>query len=418
MIRSKQFKLFFAFSVLFAANGLAEQKIDSLKTVLGTARDAKKRSELFLQLGDAETAVGRYDSALTWLLKAAALIDSLQAKGEKVSNSKTYKSINNVYLFAGNYAKALDYGYKALAIDESAKDSAGISKSSNNIGSAYAYLGNRDSSLKYFIRSLNIKRRIHAKPGSIISSCINIANINIGRDSYDTAFRYLNEALALALKDKDEISAAKVYPSMGIAYYKQKQYDLAIKNYSLSQEIALRTPGLKHLVVSNYAGLSDAFIKKGNYALAYETLKKASDLKDSLTSAEINKQMTDMNTKYESEKKDKEIIILNKDKKIKDAEIERQKAETDRQNTQRNAFIAGFLLVLVLGGFVLYGYRQQQKANVIITAQKREVEHQKHLVEEKQKEILDSIRYAQRIQNNILPTRKYIDKNLKRLTES
>ncbi|MDO8999708.1 MAG: hypothetical protein Q7W45_08085, partial [Bacteroidota bacterium] len=73
-------------------------------------------------------------------------------------------------------------------------------------------------------------------------------------------------------------------------------------------------------------------------------------------------------------------------------------------------FIVGFGLVLILALFILRGYKQKQKANAIIITQKR-------LVDEKQKEILDSIRYAKRIQTALLPNEKYIDKSLQKLNK-
>ena len=68
------------------------------------------------------------------------------------------------------------------------------------------------------------------------------------------------------------------------------------------------------------------------------------------------------------------------------------------------------LLVAIVS---LKAYKNKQRANVIISEQKATVEKQKHLVDEKQKEILDSIRYAKRIQISLLPTEKYIDICLK-----
>jgi hypothetical protein len=73
---------------------------------------------------------------------------------------------------------------------------------------------------------------------------------------------------------------------------------------------------------------------------------------------------------------------------------------------------------MILVAFLIFrSYRIKKKSNEIITQQKFEVEKQKELVEEKQKEILDSIHYAKRIQQSLLPTKKYIDKTLKRLNE-
>jgi len=59
--------------------------------------------------------------------------------------------------------------------------------------------------------------------------------------------------------------------------------------------------------------------------------------------------------------------------------------------------------------------RANEKFEENILSRKKETEEQKHLVEEKQKEILDSIHYAKRIQSALLANDKYIDKNIKRL---
>jgi type VI protein secretion system component VasK len=77
--------------------------------------------------------------------------------------------------------------------------------------------------------------------------------------------------------------------------------------------------------------------------------------------------------------------------------------------------VTGLLMVATLAIFIWRGYRQKQKANVIITKQKQEVEEQKHLIEEKQKEILDSIQYARRIQRSLLTSEKYIARHLSKL---
>jgi hypothetical protein len=84
------------------------------------------------------------------------------------------------------------------------------------------------------------------------------------------------------------------------------------------------------------------------------------------------------------------------------------KEELKQKEQQRNYFIAGFILVGLLALFILRGYKQKQKANLIIT-------QQKELVEEKQKEILDSIHYAKRIQTALITSENYIEKNLDRL---
>ena len=75
----------------------------------------------------------------------------------------------------------------------------------------------------------------------------------------------------------------------------------------------------------------------------------------------------------------------------------------------------GLGIVILIAFLIFRGYRQKQKANIIITGQKNEVEAQKQLIEEKQKEILDSIRYAKRIQQALITNEIYIHKHIKRL---
>ena len=73
-------------------------------------------------------------------------------------------------------------------------------------------------------------------------------------------------------------------------------------------------------------------------------------------------------------------------------------------------FLIAFLFMVIVAGVSFRAFRHKQKANEIIS-------HQKLLVEEKQKDILDSIRYAKRIQKSLLPTEKYIEKNIIRLSK-
>src|ERR1043165_9896548 len=97
-------------------------------------------------------------------------------------------------------------------------------------------------------------------------------------------------------------------------------------------------------------------------------------------------------------------------------EMEKKEAliteSANRQRIIRNSFIGGFAFLLLLAGLIYRGFRQKRKANTIIMEQKEEMERQKELVELKNKEITDSIHYAQRIQRSLLPSEKYLTKIL------
>jgi antitoxin component YwqK of YwqJK toxin-antitoxin module len=105
--------------------------------------------------------------------------------------------------------------------------------------------------------------------------------------------------------------------------------------------------------------------------------------------------------RIEAVKKEKELALSNEEKQ--------------KQQTIIYFIGAMLLLVLLFSIFVFRGYRQKQKANDELIEKNNLIAEQKNLVEEKQREILDSIYYARRIQRSLLPTEKYIDKNLNRL---
>ena len=115
-----------------------------------------------------------------------------------------------------------------------------------------------------------------------------------------------------------------------------------------------------------------------------------------------------MEDKYKNQKKQLQIENLNKENEIKEVKLEQQTAKT------QNLYILSALLLIVIAT-IFIGYKNKQKANELILEQKREVEFQKAIVDGKQKEILDSIHYAKRIQQSLLPKDKYIEKNLNRL---
>ncbi|HWY12821.1 MAG TPA: SpoIIE family protein phosphatase [Bacteroidia bacterium] len=106
---------------------------------------------------------------------------------------------------------------------------------------------------------------------------------------------------------------------------------------------------------------------------------------------EIAQQKSDLVKKeLISKKNDQEIELLNKDKLVKEAELK-------SQTTQRYSLYAGILLALLFSVFVANRLKVSQNQRKIIALQKQNVE-------QKQKEILDSISYAKRLQQAILPS--------------
>lgn len=135
----------------------------------------------------------------------------------------------------------------------------------------------------------------------------------------------------------------------------------------------------------------------GDFKSAYSHATLLIMYKDSIDNEESRKKIVEAQMTYDFEKKEAATKAEQEKKDIIANEVLKQKTQ------QRNYFIIAFVLLALLALFILRGYKQKQKANQIITQQKVEVEKAKHIIEEKNKDITDSINYAQRIQRAMLP---------------
>lgn len=165
--------------------------------------------------------------------------------------------------------------------------------------------------------------------------------------------------------------------------------------------------------------ISELYEKTGRPQLALDHYRKARILKDSVYSEERNKELTRKEMNYEFDKK---VSLARAEQDKKDA---LQKAEAKKQRLVLMLISSLLLLVLLFAIFIFRALRLTRKQKQLIESQKKAVdeknlliEEQKKIVEEKQKDILDSIHYAKRIQESLLPSDRFISKTLNRLNRN
>jgi serine phosphatase RsbU (regulator of sigma subunit) len=159
---------------------------------------------------------------------------------------------------------------------------------------------------------------------------------------------------------------------------------------------------LKKYEKETYHNLATMYKEKNDFKKALYYSEQYIAIKDSIDKQLYSEKMLEVETKFDLERKEKEIVLLSKDKEVQEAELEKRKGWI------------GFFIVLV-GAFavlivlIIRTNINRKKANQLLSQlnqdlhiSKNEVEKQKHIVDEKQKEIIDSINYAKRIQNTLL----------------
>lgn len=363
-----------------------------------------------------------FPKALDCYLKALKIFEGL---GDKMAVAKTQMSIALVYTNELDFDKAFKFYSSALATFEEQGNKNAIGKVYNNLGILFQKQKKYDKAIEYYTKSNAVKENSGDKLG-LESNLSNMAAIYFDQKQFDLALDNYNKALALnditgnknyrgthisgmgntylSIAEEDRTDLLQKYfgGNKKAAYQKAKNYlDEAIKIY-----IEL---GDLHDLHPFYKALSNTQEELGDLKGALDSYKKYVAGKDTLFNKENSKKLIEMQLQFDYEKKEREA-----------------KAEQDKkdllvqQEIQKQKFIIGFVVlglffVLILAGFIFRSLRIRNKQNKIISQQKTEAEHQRQVVEEKQREILDSIRYAKRIQKSLLPTETYLDRNIKRL---
>ncbi|OFY85505.1 MAG: hypothetical protein A3F72_10045 [Bacteroidetes bacterium RIFCSPLOWO2_12_FULL_35_15] len=227
--------------------------------------------------------------------------------------------------------------------------------------------------------------------------------------------KYASEAIEInnELGNKSDMT----YGILAIAkiYISQKQYEKAIEKLKEALALSNEIKAQKQLSQA-YLMSSEVYFEMGNYKQAYESHQKYSNLKDSMFSKESTGQIAEMNTKYETDKKNREIELLKKEKEI---QLLNQEMVNGRNIFIRNSLIGGCILVLIIVVILFNRNKVKQKANNILAEKNKNIEEQKEEIELKNgelalknKEITSSIIYAKNIQNAILPPDSKIQKLL------
>ena len=417
--------------------------IDSLRSILKTEKEDTNKLKTLNRLCEKLWRIGNYDSSMADAAQAQVLAEKIISssqnaivKAGEIGLAITYKNMGAIYRHHGNYPKALEYDLNALDLYQKIGNKNGIASLLGNIGIVYWNQENYPKAREYYLKAFDINKETGNK--ELMAS--NIGNIGIiykDEGNYPKALEYYSKALSIMqdLGDMDGIATnlgniGDIYSNLG-EYKKALEYDfkamnitrklgeqglLAVnlidvgnlyryeKEYSLakvyydSAMVLAKKIGETDQIRDAYGSMADLDSATGNYKAEAENYKKYIIYRDSLQNEANTKKLVQTQMNYEFDRKtdstkaaqDKLNLIAAK--------------ESQHQKMLLYSFIGGFILMLALAFFIFIGYQQKQKSNIIIT-------QQKELVEEKNKEILDSINYAKRLQEAILPPVSLIKKS-------
>jgi serine phosphatase RsbU (regulator of sigma subunit) len=319
-------------------------------------------------------------------------------KKNKPAMAVGYGNVGLVYHTLKDFEKAEKYINKSIELYLELKNEAGLSRNYGNLGNIYEQKNNDKKALIYYNKALEIDTRLENKLG-VARHLGNIGLVYKNINENDKAISFLSEALAIDTELGNKSGIVRHLTGIGAVYINTKEYDKAEIYLKRANKIAVEIKN-PTLIMDSEGYLSDLYRLKENYKEALNYYRSHTILRDSLISEENTKMSLQRDFQLEYEKKNlKDSIDHAKAQEIKDIKINNQQTEIKAKRNQQYLLFGGIILILIFTGFLFNRFR--------ITSQ------QKLIIEEKNHEILDSIIYAKRIQNAILPPAKIVKQHLK-----
>jgi len=307
---------------------------------------------------------GNYNEAIRDYFDALRIFEK-QADKKGIGN--TYNNLGLVYTDLKQYQQALDFHEKSLKIRVQINDQYGIGASYTNLGLAWSNLGQNDKAREYYLKSLRIKEDIGDKYGlGILLN--NLGLLYNDRHEFAKAIAMFNRAISYHREAEDQNGLIFTYINKSSAYSKMGLYANAEKMIDSARILAIDQKAVAR-IAKVYEAYAHLFSTTGDYRNAYRSYAVLDSLKDSLYSENMSKNIAEVSTRYETEKKEARIRLLVGENRIKNLEISQQKT---RNRTQ--LLIATIVLILSLSALTLWYVRSKYSLKI-------ETEHEKRLLQ-------------------------------------
>lgn len=412
-----------------------------------------------LSVGNVHITTGQYPMAAESYQKALH-ISRVWNDSEHIARALQNLGIVNYYM--GHLSQAATYTHEALSIYSRLKNRQGEASCMLTLGNVVSDQDNLSRAIIYYNQALELFKELNHEVG-IYNSILNIGTIYLSQSKYQKAVERFAEARKMAQKINDLQGVVRCLHNLGLGHSRLGNPDLAMKYYQEALEIA-RNNNFRHLeanTLTNMAGINNdqgrfeqalmlarrglllsqeiqsiddqlhsyrnisrAYEGQGNFYKALEYHKLFKTFNDSLHRIESRREVSQLEELYKNQQMQQEVELKNSMLEKQTLELSQQALSLKQQEMLRNVLITGIVLLTLIAGSIYISLKRRKRLNKLITQQKEEIErinetlliknhevalhrdeiiNQKRIIEEKNATLVSSIRYAQSIQNALLP---------------
>jgi len=321
---------------------------DSAFGAASRSANAKEIINSMVNKGTSFYYAGEHNVAMTLYVQALEFADSIN---DPSLQARALNEMGGLQRKQGDLDLAKETLTKALELSRLANDNGSIANSMNNLGVVYDMLEQYTEAMALYEESAEIKRKMGDTYG-LTFNLDNMGQVATKMGEFEKGEAYLKEAARLREELGDQTSYAITINNIGELYMMKGDQKTALSYFqqALSTAEKLNYKDFKrHL----YMVISDTYKNQGNYSAALDYFSKFSVLKDSIYNEQRSKQILELQTKYETEKKEQEI-------QIRDLKLAEQELYIQQKNLQLYSSIGGLGVLLILL-YLAYNRLQLQK---------------------------------------------------------
>jgi signal transduction histidine kinase len=340
---------------------------------------------LYNNIGMVHIRQGKYDLALPLMFDALKAEEEL---GNQKGISQSYNNLGVIYFYQQNFNRATEYFEKSLAMEEKIGEPSAIKQAINNLGAIYDYLKDYPKAIEQYQKAFHLNTSLNDKR-EMATNLHNIAVAYYNLGEFSVSEEYHNQSLEMREEIGDTNGIALAYFNYGELLRKNNRFHEAKAYYENGLQIAQENKLLK-IKQQIYGAFSALYEQQNDHKLANEYLYKFIAVKDSILNRENNEIIAEVEIKYQTEKKEKELL-----------ESRAVIAENELKIRRKNTLIYGtsaLTLLLAILGYLLY---QQQKLKNRQLQKENELREALNLIETQNKLQEQRLRISRDLHDNI-----------------
>jgi serine phosphatase RsbU (regulator of sigma subunit)/Tfp pilus assembly protein PilF len=421
---------------------------DSSLICFRKAIELARKSSNFRGIANAYNNLGYIYQHMGLSQKAEIAFDSCihynKIYGNKGDMALVYLNLGRLFEQQGNIPKAQEHYYQGLDLYRETGDKTGIAFAYYNLGTLFEKQLDIQKAEKYYRDCLKIRLETNDKHGySVVCSALGV--LLQKQNKGDEAIKLFNEELRVSREIGFNEGISSALNNIGLYHQQKGDYKTALEFFMKARAMVLQI-GMLEGIASVTRNITYCHWSLGNLKEAEqfgrEAMKKALESsypEQIYQSADLLRKIFTGLKKYKEALEMSNLFITMRDsvmnseirqnslKKeydyeygIKEATLkaeQRQKDIITKEEKKKQQLIiyfvtAGLILVIFLSFFIYKGYRQKRNANILLEHKNVQIEEQRKIVEEKNKDITDSINYANRIQKTLLANEELLSKHL------